>query len=265
MSARYKPSTDSLPSPERKLWGFRRKAIFSFFSLATLLVASLAVWMMTAAAQPPLGWIAAGGGCFVRDDNPQPNETAYWNGGCADHLATGIGTAIWRRGDEEIAYKGDMRDGKANGRGKATWPDGVLYEGDWHDGKRNGHGIQTWRASGDRYDGEFRDDKRNGYGVFTWADGNRYEGEYRDNKRNGHGVETWAGSRYDGEYRDNRKNGHGVFIWANGDRYEGEWRDDQPNGQGRYVTSNGTFSGAWHDGCFKDGRATIALPLSSCS
>ena len=41
---------------------------------------------------------------------------------------------------KENVFEGAYKDGKPNGHGKITYPDGRFYEGEFKDGKRNGHG-----------------------------------------------------------------------------------------------------------------------------
>ena len=46
-------------------------------------------------------------------------------------------------GDEDTnqIYKGQVKNGKPNGLGVLTRPDGEKYIGEWKDGKEHGHGI----------------------------------------------------------------------------------------------------------------------------
>lgn len=70
-------------------------------------------------------------------------------------------------------HEGQIRGGKAHGKGKAVW----TGRGSKHDGE---------------YVGEHKDDKRHGKGVMTFASGDKYDGEGKDNKRRGKGVCTCA-------------------------------------------------------------------------
>ncbi|MDP7490276.1 MAG: hypothetical protein QGG10_07160, partial [Arenicellales bacterium] len=58
-------------------------------------------------------------------------------------------------------YIGDVVDGRANGQGTLTWPNGNKYIGEWKDGKRHGQGTLTL-ADGDKYVGEFKDNNLHG-------------------------------------------------------------------------------------------------------
>jgi hypothetical protein len=115
---------------------------------------------------PQPGWIAdARTGCRVWDANPQPNESIKWTGGCRNKLAQGRGVLRWFLGGKPgPQVRGAWRDGKMNGHGVVTLPNGERFNGQWKNDKRNGHGVYVY-ANGDRYDGQYRDDQRNGRGV----------------------------------------------------------------------------------------------------
>jgi hypothetical protein len=38
-------------------------------------------------------------------------------------------------------YEGIWVDGKMNGKGKLTWPDGRFYEGEYSNDQKNGFGV----------------------------------------------------------------------------------------------------------------------------
>lgn len=250
-----------------------------------------------AAAQSPEarpgrpGWSRAASGCHVWNPDPQPGATVIWAGACENGRASGPGKLSWRYDGTTDHYEGEMRDGKAHGRGIVVTADGGRYDGEWREG--NEHGRGTWAgANGDRYDGEWRDGKPHGRGTWTWASGDRYDGEWRDDERHGRGTFVRAnGDRYDGEYRDSQQHGRGTHVWANGDRYDGEVSNGKPQGRGTWTAADGnrydgewregladgigafrfagsdeTYSGLWRRGCFRDGdrRASFGVPLSNC-
>jgi len=43
--------------------------------------------------------------------------------------------------DTHPVYKGDVENGKPNGQGTLTTPEGYKYEGEWKDGVKNGQGT----------------------------------------------------------------------------------------------------------------------------
>ena len=66
---------------------------------------------------------------------------------------------VWYEdGDEnmDIKYVGEIENGKPNGQGTETFPDGQKYEGEWKNGKYHGQGNLT-SSDGRKYVGEFKD------------------------------------------------------------------------------------------------------------
>ena len=80
--------------------------------------------------------------------------------------------------DTNPKYKGDVENGKPNGQGTHTTPEGYKYEGEWKNGLRHGKG------------------------KYTWSDGGKYVGESKDN-------EMWNGTKYD-------KDGKIIYKVVNG-------------------------------------------------
>ena len=58
-------------------------------------------------------------------------------------------------------YKGKVENGKPNGLGIMTVPDGSKYVGEWKNGKYNGQGTFTF-PDGSMYLGKWKDGERNG-------------------------------------------------------------------------------------------------------
>ncbi len=113
-------------------------------------------------------------------------------------------------------YIGDVVDGRANGQGTLTWPNGSKYIGEWKDGKRHGQGTYTF-ADGRKYVGEWKDSKKHGQGTYTYADGQKYVGEWKDGYRHGKGTYTYtSGNKYIGEFK-NEKPWEGVSYLASGE------------------------------------------------
>ena len=69
-------------------------------------------------------------------------------------------------------------------RETVTFADGGRYKGEVRDGKAHGRGTMTY-ANGDRYEGEFRNGKRHGWGIDILASGHRYEGNWRNDRPSG--------------------------------------------------------------------------------
>ena len=53
--------------------------------------------------------------------------------------------------DTQPKYKGEISNGKPNGTGTGTYPNGGKYVGDWKDGKLNGQGTLL-SSDGKKYD-----------------------------------------------------------------------------------------------------------------
>ena len=175
--------------------------------------------------------------CYIDD----PHIRGTYTGGCVNDKAHGQGESKGR-----YHYKGEFKEGKANGKGIYTWANGSKYEGEYKDGKMHGKGIITW-ANGSKYEGEYKDGKMHGKGIYTWANGNKYDGEFKDSKMHGKGIYTFAnGSKYEGEYKDDKRHGLGKLTLVKGDNgianyNNGEWQGDTYIAQGEFVNGKHTL------------------------
>ena len=89
---------------------------------------------------------------------------------------------LWKEfGDKETdpIYKGDVEQGRPNGVGVMTFPDGRKYVGENKDGFPNGQGTMTW-SNGVEYVGEYKDGKPNGQGTMTYSDGEKCVGRWQN-------------------------------------------------------------------------------------
>lgn len=210
--------------------------------LVALLVAALLPF--DAQAQTPLaevgkpGWTLAGNGCFVWNRAPAPEETASWSGPCINKRASGRGLLVWRAGESEQRYEGEMRDGHLNGRGKYTFTLSTFYEGDFKDDDFDGKGVMA--EPGVRFEGLWKAGRKNGRGVLT----------------------TMNGDRYDGEFAEDAMTGRGVLVLSDGRKYDGALKDGLPEGQGTLTDPAGSVTGTWKAGCFNDGKNKAAFGVS---
>ncbi len=78
-----------------------------------------------------------------------------------------------KRREADSIYVGEVKDGKRNGIGTLTLPDGEMYEGEFKDGEYNGRGTLTL-PDGETYEGEFKDGKPWTV-TFTDLDGSKTE------------------------------------------------------------------------------------------
>ena len=112
----------------------------------------------------------------------------------------------WYKGGDEKKdwkYVGEIKNGKPNGHGTLTKPEGSKYVGKFNDGKYHGQGTLTL-TNGTRYEGEWKDGFVNGQGTYTFRSGIKGVGEFRKDK-------PWNITEYD-------KNGN-----INGKYLNGEW------------------------------------------
>merc|ERR1712194_968421 len=106
----------------------------------------------------------------------------------------------------ESTALGEWQDGRLNGLGRQSWPDGRMYSGEFLDGAFSGHGRMHWRHPRGImvYDGEYLKDKKHGHDKFTWPSGKAYEGQWMNGQRHGIGVDTSvSGCRCRGMWEDN--------------------------------------------------------------
>ena len=159
--------------------------------------------------------------------------------------------------DNCMAYFGEMKNGKPDGRGvykvfpvdSATSPP-WSYEGEFKDGKFHGQGA-LWRRGGQGYVGAFAAGEKHGQGKQD--DGYyTYEGGFSHGKWTGMGVRiTWSNraakiesERYEGDMVDGKPHGIGVWQENSADkllyRYEGAWQNGLHHGKGI------EFNGRWN-------------------
>ena len=86
----------------------------------------------------------------------------------------------------DLGYNGPFVDGKREGFGTCTYPDGTVYEGEWKANTRSGKGKFNW-SNGMRFEGEFLNNLRNGPGVLYMADGKRLEASWVNDTIRGYG------------------------------------------------------------------------------
>lgn len=84
-------------------------------------------------------------------------------------------------------YRGDLHNGKMEGKGYIQWPDGSSYKGDFTENRMDGRGILTW-SNGDIYSGTFSDGKMEGIGRLRWYEGKIFYGLFENNRRTNQGI-----------------------------------------------------------------------------
>ena len=105
-------------------------------------------------------------------------ETRYGWGEHPDYKWLGFGDK-----QTHPVYKGQVKDGKPNGLGFMTYPNGFWlskYVGSWKDGKMDGQGKQTM-SNGRKNIGEWKDGKR--WNITYYDDDGNITKKYVNGKR----------------------------------------------------------------------------------
>ena len=140
---------------------------------------------------------------------------------------------------KDYKYEGIIENGKPNGRGIYTSPNGNQYLGEFKNGKKHGHGTYTY-SNGNKYTGQWKDGKKNALGTFIYKSGSRYEGEFKDDKKHGKGtLISKNGDKYVGRWVNGKKSGFGIVTYASGSMYEGQFKEDKKHGEGTFRWKNG--------------------------
>ena len=142
-----------------------------------------------------------------------------------------------------------------NGCGETlTYPDGSKYVGQVKDGKAHGKGTMTW-PDGAKYMGQWEKDEPYGDGIYILPDGKKYEGlfEYGSLNMDGYGVKIRSEGRYVGQLKEGAFHGDGTMTWSDGSKYVGQWMGDSPHGDGMYILSDGKK----YEGRFENGHLNM--------
>jgi hypothetical protein len=85
----------------------------------------------------------------------------------------------------DYGYKGEMKDGKRNGKGISRNADGTVYDGYWKNDIKEGNGIFTW-PNGLKFEGLFSNNLRNGTGVMHMGNGQILKAIWTNDTINGY-------------------------------------------------------------------------------
>ncbi|CAE7919205.1 Rsph1 [Symbiodinium sp. KB8] len=125
--------------------------------------------------------------------------------------------------------------------GAAAWPAEriVRYEGDYTEGKREGVGKISL-PNGDKYHGQWRADKFHGEGTYFYANGDIYSGMWAEGKKSGEGAFVFAKDRSQlvGQWEDNAITA-GQWLWKDGTSWHGSFKNNKPIGRGVFYFPNG--------------------------
>ena len=124
-----------------------------------------------------------------------------------------------------------------------AWDITVSYIGEIKNGKPNGLGVATYKSgTAIRYVGNFVNGKYEGTGVLLFNDGAFLSGEWKAGKLNGQGANlTKDKTFYQGNFVNGEKNGKGTLIYSNNGFYQGSFINDKYEGRVVSVGLNGTI------------------------
>lgn len=149
------------------------------------------------------------------DENEENEQEPYkitYTGETVAKLHVGVdGTAkaTFPNGD---SFSGEYKSQKRNGKGEYTWKKPkAAYVGTYVDGKRQGMGKMTY-PDGSMYHGSWENNDRHGFGTYIFANGDRYCGAWVNNIRSGKGTYLYAASQTQLS---------GTFV--NGECIDGAW------------------------------------------
>nr|CCC93764.1 unnamed protein product [Trypanosoma congolense IL3000] len=150
-------------------------------------------------------------------------------------------------------YTGTWLDGKRQGVGVTSLPDGTVMRSIWHRGEPQDGFVHYRYNNGDVYEGSWSCGLRCGSGTLRFADGSVYVGEWLDDKPHGCGCFTDAcGETHVGEWFTGvQQNVRGKIYFVDGSMYEGDVCNRQPHGKGCLHFPDGTvFEGTFKNGIY---------------
>jgi hypothetical protein len=154
---------------------------------------------------------------------------------------------------ETLELRLDMAEGTPNGAG-LSFRSGASYEGALRNGKADGKGKWT-RPNGSYYEGNFADGLPSGQGKLVSERGVAYEGEFAAGIARGTGhISFPAGSKmvsYDGVVDYGIPAGAGVLVTKRG-RMQAVFREGYPHGNATFTPARKPepISGTWYFGQF---------------
>ena len=180
-----------------------------------------------------------------------------------DHHVPSTITGTFECKDGTI-YEGELKNGKAHGKGTMTYTNGEVHRGEFVNGEFHGYIITTWDVDGWPIVVErtFREGKEYGpcrfttpdfvtevddvsaaqqYGTTTFNNGNTYKGELKDYVPCGQGTLTCpaeCGKVYRGEFQRGTPHGPGVITYRDGATFEATWKDGKVHGPARCFQLN---------------------------
>ena len=97
-------------------------------------------------------------------------------------------------------YEGEFKNNEITGYGYLIYENKQTYKGNLVDGKKEGKGKYIW-PDGSEYEGEYKNDIREGEGSLKWANGLIFKGKFHNGRPEGKGKLYSKNSIKDVEYR----------------------------------------------------------------
>ncbi|PKX99488.1 histone H3 K4-specific methyltransferase SET7/9 N-terminal domain-containing protein [Aspergillus novofumigatus IBT 16806] len=128
----------------------------------------------------------------------------------------------------DYIYDGEWRHDAPNGRGEKQWKNKGIYIGSFVNGKRDGAGSYTL-PDGMTINGIYKSNNLVGKFTKRWPNGDYYTGTWDDRTDTGQGygrLHKSKGQIYEGDLKDRGiPHGHGKMIYENGKVRRGTWID----------------------------------------
>ncbi|MBI1343828.1 MAG: hypothetical protein GC171_12925 [Terrimonas sp.] len=156
------------------------------------------------------------------------NLSYTYTGEIKNGKPNGMGVATYSSGNV-IRYVGSFVNGMYSGKGTMLFEDGAFLSGTWANGKLNGKGTNL-TDKGVLYIGDFADGHRNGKGVMFYADNSFVSGGFVNDNLKGRCINSWNDYKIisDNIYDNNERNGPGYQYEAESKKlFEGIWKDDK--------------------------------------
>jgi len=151
-----------------------------------------------------------------------------YTGEVKDGKPNGMGVATYTSGTV-TRYAGNFVNGFYSGKGTMFFKEGSFLTGEWKSGKLNGKGSNL-TGSGSLYIGDFADGVKSGKGILFYKDNSVICGNYSNDKMNGRCIQIWTDGSIVSDifYKDDKRNGLGYQYEVKTKKlYTGEWKDDK--------------------------------------
>ena len=209
-------------------------------------------------------------------------------------LITGNDTCVEKSKNKNTSgtYRGHLKKGKFDGKGRFTWKDRSTYLGQWKKGKFDGKGEFKDSINGAIKSGIWKKHKFDGPGKWTYYKNNKkskknkrvisghwngngvvngkcakeyslvkYVGDCKNNVGNGKGTLTYkSGKVGKGDIKDNDLTGKCVIKYKDGGVYKGTCKKGQPQGKGKFTYKDGQINTGTYSNNNLNGKCVKEFP-----